>query len=562
MSRIRIVGGDILETTGGNHKVYSKENIENSSDTQMIQVGKTGGVIYGEPQKAPDIKSKFFQDKIPEYVVLFKRLPSYKGEFGWDYMRDEYLTGTCIEGLEDLKRVYKPFEIQTKNATTSTSYGIYYTPWLSMFVNHNAVVGKDIELIIDAPVDFISDSVDFSKEEMTFVPSTPNLRVVPDKMPIADAINGGRIKIFCDATLDADATIDIKSSKGDVVGKMNVLKNKDVDKLTINVYVIKAFISDDTLFSEAVIDAEMANIGGLMGLENYLNKQSLNQGLIQVKLIGVDTSGKVLKMPLSTNSFKNAHRGLNPDGSGNNKDYEELRGIITEDSTFEVSSGKSVNFFNLQFRKLFNNIASRKCILLYLCPLKTKDAGGSSYTIPLNNKHCIIFGTNLSDPTSYAHEIGHTLGLDHTFLSKDSSCNLISLADEKNKINNDIVNYRTQIEEAKRRVDNRWNQYKNENNAYFSQYPNKIPEYKKPYDDSKATLDKALSENMKNKNDEKSLIDKNNIRFKRAFTENIMDYWKDDANCDGVNEIGITDKKSLNKHQWKIIQDEAEAYYH
>lgn len=64
MSRIRIVGGDIIETTGGNHKVYSKENIENSSDTQMIQVGKTGGVIYGEPDKMPDWKMP--ERKLPE----------------------------------------------------------------------------------------------------------------------------------------------------------------------------------------------------------------------------------------------------------------------------------------------------------------------------------------------------------------------------------------------------------------------------------------------------------------------------------------------------------------
>ncbi|MCV9934255.1 DUF4280 domain-containing protein [Flavobacterium sp. LS1R47] len=506
---------------------------------------------------------KLLQDKTPEYVVLFKRLPSYKGEFGWDYMRDDYLTGTCNEGLEDLKKVYNPFEIQTKNVTTSVSYGTYYTPWLSMFVNHNVVVGTDIELMIDAPVDFISETVDFAKEEMTFVPSTPNLRVVPDKMPISDAINGGRIKIFCDAALNTDAIIDIKSSKGDIVGKMNVLKNNEVDKLTINVYVIKAFMSDNSLYSENIIDTELAKIGGLSRLESYLNKQSLNQGLIQVKLI--DTrKGEKLKIDLSTNTFNNVNQGLNPKDGKPHKDYEMLKGVVVNPSltNFQVDSGKSVNLFNLQSNKLYG-FEKEKCILLYLCPLKTKDAGGSSYMIPLNNKHCIIFGTNLIDLTSYAHEIGHTLGLDHTFLSKDSSCNLISLADEKTKINSDLTHYKVQIEEAKSRIDVKWNQYKSENNGYFTQNPNKIPEYKKPFDDSKAALDRALSQNLKNKNDEKYLIDKNNIRFKRAFTENIMDYWKDDANCDGTSEIvDTTSKKSFNQYQWKIIQEEAKAYYH
>lgn len=38
---MRFVGGDIIETTKGNHKEYSKENMANFSNLQMIQVGKT-----------------------------------------------------------------------------------------------------------------------------------------------------------------------------------------------------------------------------------------------------------------------------------------------------------------------------------------------------------------------------------------------------------------------------------------------------------------------------------------------------------------------------------------
>lgn len=529
MSRIRFVGGDIIETTGGNHRVYSKENIENSSDTQMIQVGKSGGVIYGEPQKAPDIKSQFFQDKIPEYVVLFKRLPSYKGEFGWDYMRDDYLTGTCIEGLEDLKKVYKPFEIQTKNATTSTSYGTYYTPWLSMFVNHNAVVGKNIELMIDSPVDFISDSVDFSKEEMTFVPSTPNLRVVPDKMPIADAINGGRIKIFCDATLDADATIDIKSSKGDIVGKMNVLKNKDVDKLTINVYVIKSYIvkddgiTDDPFFGQSVIDAKINAKGGLQSFEDYLNKQSLNQGLIQVKF-KYDSNGKPYDWPFRKSSLENA------------SNEDKYKGMLKDNAKMVVDTGKYMDYINDRFKMKFSNLVKKKGIFLYLTSLDSVDAGGASQNSPLDNKNCIIYMQNLEILSSYAHEIGHTLGLEHTFQDNSQTNN-----QKKTNAQSKLAEYRSKQNVEKTNK----NTHLTNNQSYYNTHPVE-----------KASAVTALNKNIdvyndtiKYYEDEIKVIDKNPYKFGKKTTENILDY-------------NLNNRVSFFKWQWEIMKDESKIYYH
>lgn len=50
MSRTRIVKGNITKVVGGNYKRYSKDEIENSG-SKVIQIGKEGGVIYGEPEK-------------------------------------------------------------------------------------------------------------------------------------------------------------------------------------------------------------------------------------------------------------------------------------------------------------------------------------------------------------------------------------------------------------------------------------------------------------------------------------------------------------------------------
>ncbi|MFC6269716.1 polymorphic toxin type 23 domain-containing protein [Frigoriflavimonas asaccharolytica] len=51
MSRTRIVKGNITKIVGKSYKIYSKENIENYSAKKIIQVGKEGGVLYGEPEK-------------------------------------------------------------------------------------------------------------------------------------------------------------------------------------------------------------------------------------------------------------------------------------------------------------------------------------------------------------------------------------------------------------------------------------------------------------------------------------------------------------------------------
>lgn len=50
MSRTRIVKGNITKIIGGNYKRYSKDDIENIG-SKVIQIGKEGGVSYGEAEK-------------------------------------------------------------------------------------------------------------------------------------------------------------------------------------------------------------------------------------------------------------------------------------------------------------------------------------------------------------------------------------------------------------------------------------------------------------------------------------------------------------------------------
>lgn len=54
MSKVSIIGGDYIETTGGDNKIFAIGDIVNSG-SQVIQNGKTDGVTYGTNKKAPTI---------------------------------------------------------------------------------------------------------------------------------------------------------------------------------------------------------------------------------------------------------------------------------------------------------------------------------------------------------------------------------------------------------------------------------------------------------------------------------------------------------------------------
>ena len=57
MSRIRIVKGNITKITGGNYKMFSKDNIEFHSNKQIIFNAKEG-ITYGEPESPPKIENE------------------------------------------------------------------------------------------------------------------------------------------------------------------------------------------------------------------------------------------------------------------------------------------------------------------------------------------------------------------------------------------------------------------------------------------------------------------------------------------------------------------------
>lgn len=81
MTRTRIVGGRIIETTGGNYNIYTKESIIYSAATTITETGVENGVSYGIPEgytfdPAPsEVSIKILND---DFLPL--GIPNFRGE--------------------------------------------------------------------------------------------------------------------------------------------------------------------------------------------------------------------------------------------------------------------------------------------------------------------------------------------------------------------------------------------------------------------------------------------------------------------------------------------------
>lgn len=265
MSRFRYVKGSITKISGGNHNIYSRNgNINFIAAKKVNSEGVELGELYTNNPAFPESREINISGN---YIVHFRRPPDYDCEFGFDWMRTDYLPSSqggkdiCVEGLEELKKIYTPFTMTTKHINTEKPYGDYYVPWLSMFPHHKAKIGKDIRLFLESDLDY-DNSIDPYSEQLTIESESSAIKISPNSLTLFDTWNGGKeIIITSDAPLTADTTINVKSSEGKIVGKLNVVKNSDQEKYTINVYVVKSYITDDSSFEKNIIDGEINKIG-------------------------------------------------------------------------------------------------------------------------------------------------------------------------------------------------------------------------------------------------------------------------------------------------------------
>lgn len=80
MTRTRIVRGKIIETTGGDYNIYTKENIVYSAGTTITETGVEKGVSYGEPEIYTNEVASEVTIKILNNTFLPLGIENVKGE--------------------------------------------------------------------------------------------------------------------------------------------------------------------------------------------------------------------------------------------------------------------------------------------------------------------------------------------------------------------------------------------------------------------------------------------------------------------------------------------------
>lgn len=588
MSRLRYVKGNITEITGGTRKIFAKEGYEVHSNAQIINNAK-GGIKYGEPETPPVLKLVNGVD----VFITFKPLATFEGEYGFDWLewdekdaitkvqnidisnfeylfnntKNEYVEVATDAKLKDkIKDDYKKHQI-------NYPYNVpcYFIPWLNISPNQGEIKLNMFTKSIITGDDISKEIITFEKNDSYQVTIdglvNENIKYSPNGQP-------KEISIKC-IKPSVESDIIAKNEKGKIIGKIRVKNNTKTYNLPVRlVCLVKSTPTKDAEINKLIADFTS------VGIEDYLNKKSLNQALIKAT-IEIDAK---YHLTFDENDWSGKFYDKTNDWFTNRKDPNGAKVKYIDDDgkeikhDFEHILDKFLRDYNAKFE---TDGKKFKGILLFITNIakdeKDKE-GGVSRTRPVTFREAIVFKPNLKDGTTYAHEIGHALGLDH-FFWRDSEYKQ-ELIDNKNnlKTNEETLASNKQImvknNEALKSNQTNIKTRQTEINKWKVEIAKPTYPYKKEAtdrikhleDQNKETedLNKKIKEQIKNGNKDNSDIEayiknaRNNIsvyknnkyKYKEGSTKNIMNY-----NDDPSKLIIYT------QWQWVNMQNDVKSYY-
>lgn len=312
-----------------------------------------------------------------EFLIHFERCDNYEGEYGFDWMRDEYKT--ICEDYEKLKQEYTPVKLCGKE---------YFVPWLSMFQDHEKIRGKQV--ILKIYLELINGEYD---KNVRITIDTKDL-LICDKSEISlgeftiDEKTGKRyttISLRCDKVIHENSIIEIMYYQK-IVGKLNVYIN---EPLKLNVKIVRLLGNEEhNTYNNTY--RKMFTEEGAEKIKDFLSNHSLNQALIQPVF-----DEKIEDFEIDITDCKDVLEVYN-------------NGIPRYKSGI-------VQYLK---RKYDEKYGAFKGVICFLTPMMPSEGMESGHTLMVPQNHnTIIYAawTDMSMPDIFPHEIGHALGLPHPF---------------------------------------------------------------------------------------------------------------------------------------------------
>lgn len=381
-------------------------------------------VIFGDYSSEPKEISKVY--------AKVRTLNDYSGEFGFDWIDVDPETTEIqkIQGVpfSDVEYFYKkgnssqdlgdiiPVSQDKSGAIQAIqeNYGLINfcdyvdTPFVLLKPGQEITLSVEVFFEGDAQDDYISITGD-EYYDFDFVDEDKNEKTKKKKIVANEKL---KLKIKClKESFDKTYYFLHTGIKGPrEIGGLSMMENK-VLKLKFRVIALVSNEGNPSAKARALFE-KFANAG----VGEYLNKKSLNQGGYEVEIENQEMFNNLNNPDVNLDDYFYA---FDKEDWKSKKyfDIKENNGITIETlfQNIEVNSQTiSLDFVTIEEYNKTKSYSGGLIILAdYNCT--NDNTGAFSRTSPLNHYALMVYSTNTVAKDTYAHEIGHMLGLPHLF---------------------------------------------------------------------------------------------------------------------------------------------------
>ena len=378
---------------------------------------------------------------LKKFLVHFRRPQNYSGNYGFDWLRDDYINANkrivnernakkafCLDVVK-LKNEYK---LDIKNPIAP--YGVEYFPaWLSIFsyikgsnnpnISTMTKDGVKLDLYIEALESLSSDGT-----ELIFSCSNKFIQISPQNIPLTNILKNKildtdgtkqyyhaarSILVKCHGGwLNHHEEVKVFAKKGKVqveVGKLMLYRNDVVKHADIILIPVITEYKNGHPVLPARVDA----------YEHLIKRVSFNQALIRAEIkreAVIDLTKHMGDVDVRTIYASNgAYYKVDPvnsknkilvQGSSSSDFAKALRNIYNKFGPIQIHGGIDQNG---------KGLSSSNKTFIFLTTKQTAAGGVCTLDGHIWGDMVVVFNSNLHHAHSYPHELGHSFSLPHTF---------------------------------------------------------------------------------------------------------------------------------------------------